>query len=207
MFPVTRDVLSNPFYSGLLALVVTEAAYMAEIHRGGLISVAKGQKEAGRALGVGLIGMQRLIVIPQAFRISLPTLVNEYITVVKLTSLVSVISLTELLTVGQRLYAQNCAATGQHPEALRAARGAQGHRSESRSGPGHFDHRPVRLGQDHADSYGEQSGNHRPRRNHPVRRGLYSCRRQPQRPADPPWDSAHRHGVSELQPVPPSHHS
>jgi polar amino acid transport system permease protein len=91
----------------LLALVVTEAAYMAEIHRGGLISVAKGQKEAGRALGVGLFGMQRLIVIPQAFRISLPTLINEYITVVKLTSLVSVISLTEILTVGQRLYATN----------------------------------------------------------------------------------------------------
>ncbi|HEY0288932.1 MAG TPA: amino acid ABC transporter permease/ATP-binding protein [Pseudomonas sp.] len=107
MFPFTREVLSNPFYSGLLALVVTEAAYMAEIHRGGLISVAKGQKEAGRALGVGLIGLQRLVVIPQAFRISLPTLINEYITVVKLTSLVSVISLTELLTVGQRLYAQN----------------------------------------------------------------------------------------------------
>jgi polar amino acid transport system permease protein len=107
LFPFTREVLSNPFYSGLFALVVTEAAYMAEIHRGGLISVAKGQKEAGRALGIGLIGMQRLIVIPQAFRISLPTLINEYITVVKLTSLVSVISLTELLTVGQRLYAQN----------------------------------------------------------------------------------------------------
>jgi polar amino acid transport system permease protein len=51
--------------------------------------------------------MQRLIVIPQAFRISLPTLINEYITVVKLTSLVSVISLTEILTVGQRLYATN----------------------------------------------------------------------------------------------------
>jgi polar amino acid transport system permease protein len=107
LFPVTREVLSNPFYSGLFALVVTEAAYMAEIHRGGLISVAKGQKEAGRALGVGVIGMERLIVIPQAFRISLPTLINEYITVVKLTSLISVISLTELLTVGQRLYAQN----------------------------------------------------------------------------------------------------
>ena len=65
---------------------------MAEIHRGGLISVAKGQKEAGRALAIGGIGIQRLIVIPQAFRISLPTLINEYITVVKLTSLVSVIS-------------------------------------------------------------------------------------------------------------------
>jgi polar amino acid transport system permease protein len=107
LFPGSGPILSNPFYSGLLALVVTEAAYMAEIHRGGLISVAKGQKEAGRALGVGLLGMQRLIVIPQAFRISLPTLINEYITVVKLTSLVSVISLTEILTVGQRLYATN----------------------------------------------------------------------------------------------------
>ena len=107
LFPISGSVLSNPFYCGLFALVVTEAAYMAEIHRGGLISVAKGQKEAGRALGIGLLGLQRLIVIPQAFRISLPTLINEYITVVKLTSLISVISLTELLTVGQRLYAQN----------------------------------------------------------------------------------------------------
>ncbi len=107
LFPATGSVLSNPFYSGLFALVVTEAAYMAEIHRGGLISVHKGQKEAGRALGIGSLGLQRLIVIPQAFRISLPTLINEYITVVKLTSLISVISLTELLTVGQRLYAQN----------------------------------------------------------------------------------------------------
>ncbi len=107
LFPVTGSVLSNPFYCGLFALVVTEAAYMAEIHRGGLISVHKGQKEAGRALGIGTLGLQRLIVIPQAFRISLPTLINEYITVVKLTSLISVISLTELLTVGQRLYAQN----------------------------------------------------------------------------------------------------
>ncbi|MBK5400552.1 amino acid ABC transporter permease/ATP-binding protein [Pseudomonas sp. TH39(2020)] len=107
LLPGAGPVLSVPFYSGLLALVVTEAAYMAEIHRGGLISVAKGQKEAGRALGIGLLGLQRLIVIPQAFRISLPTLINEYITVVKLTSLISVISLTELLTVGQRLYAQN----------------------------------------------------------------------------------------------------
>ena len=107
LFPSTGGVLSVPFYSGLLALVVTEAAYMAEIHRGGLISVLKGQKEAGRALGIGVLGLQRLIVIPQAFRISLPTLINEYITVVKLTSLISVISLTELLTIGQRLYAQN----------------------------------------------------------------------------------------------------
>lgn len=67
----------------------------------------KGQREAARALGIRGLGAQRLVVIPQAIRISLPTLTNEYVTIVKLTSLVSVISLNELLLVGQRLYAQN----------------------------------------------------------------------------------------------------
>lgn len=107
LFPATGSVLSQPFYAGLIALVLTEAAYMAEIHRGGLLSVPIGQREAARALGIRPLGAQRLIVVPQAFRISLPTLTNEYVTIVKLTSLVSVISLTELLLVGQRLYAQN----------------------------------------------------------------------------------------------------
>jgi polar amino acid transport system permease protein len=107
LLPGSGPILSNPFYAGLLALVLTEAAYMAEIHRGGLISVARGQREAARALGISSLGAQRLIVIPQAFRIALPTLTNEYVTIVKLTSLVSVIALTELLMVGQRLYAQN----------------------------------------------------------------------------------------------------
>ncbi|TLX58988.1 amino acid ABC transporter permease/ATP-binding protein [Stutzerimonas nosocomialis] len=107
LFPGSGPILSQPFYAGLFALVLTEAAYMAEIHRGGLLSVAKGQREAARALGIRGLGTQRLIVVPQAFRIALPTLTNEYVTIVKLTSLVSVISLTELLLVGQRLYAQN----------------------------------------------------------------------------------------------------
>ncbi|SDI81396.1 polar amino acid transport system permease protein [Pseudomonas flavescens] len=107
LLPASGKLLSNPFYAGLIALVLTEAAYMAEIHRGGLLSVARGQREAARALGIGRLGTQRLIVVPQALRIALPTLTNEYVTIVKLTSLVSVISLTELLLVGQRLYAQN----------------------------------------------------------------------------------------------------
>lgn len=107
LFPASSSVLSQPFYSGLIALVLTETAYMAEIHRGGLLSVLKGQREAARALGIRGLGAQRLVVIPQAIRISLPTLTNEYVTIVKLTSLVSVISLNELLLVGQRLYAQN----------------------------------------------------------------------------------------------------
>jgi polar amino acid transport system permease protein len=107
LLPASGALLSNPFFAGLFALVLTEAAYMAEIHRGGLLSVAKGQREAARALGIRALGTQRLIVVPQAFRIALPTLTNEYVTIVKLTSLVSVISLSELLLVGQRLYSQN----------------------------------------------------------------------------------------------------
>jgi polar amino acid transport system permease protein len=107
IFPLSGPVLGIPFVSGLLSLVLTETAYMSEIHRGGLMSVSKGQREAGRALGLGMFGIQTRIVVPQAFRIALPTLVNEYVTIIKLTSLVSVISLPELLMTGQRLYSQN----------------------------------------------------------------------------------------------------
>jgi polar amino acid transport system permease protein len=107
LLPSTSPALVHPFFSGFLALLLTEAAYMAEIHRGGLQSVAKGQFEASKALGIPAMGQLRLVVIPQALRIALPSLINEFITCVKLTSLVSVISLTELLMVGQRLYSQN----------------------------------------------------------------------------------------------------
>ena len=105
--PQLSDVLSNPFTAGLIAMVASETAYIAEIHRGGLIGVPKGQQEAGQALGIRYFGRLRLIVVPQAFRIALPSLANEFITIVKLTSLVSVISLNEILLVGQRLYTQN----------------------------------------------------------------------------------------------------
>ncbi|SAL04305.1 polar amino acid ABC transporter inner membrane subunit [Caballeronia calidae] len=107
MFPWTGSFSSNPFWAGLIALTLSETAYIAEIHRGGLSGVARGQLEAGRALGIGYFGLQRLVVLPQAFRVALPALVNEYISIVKLTSLVSVISLEEILLVGERLYTQN----------------------------------------------------------------------------------------------------
>ncbi|MGU7775705.1 amino acid ABC transporter permease/ATP-binding protein [Burkholderia sp. MR1-5-21] len=106
-WPASGLVLSSPFWAGLIALVLNEAAYIAEIHRGGLLAVARGQLEAGKALGIRYAGVQRLIVIPQALRVALPTLANEFVTIVKLTSLVSVISLSEILLVGQRLYTQN----------------------------------------------------------------------------------------------------
>lgn len=107
IFPSTGYLLSTPFITGLVALVLSETAYMSEIHRGALQSINKGQLEAGRTLGIGTYGIQRLIIIPQALRIALPSLGNEIVTIVKLTSLVSAISLTEILLVGQRLYTQN----------------------------------------------------------------------------------------------------
>ncbi|MDR6230317.1 His/Glu/Gln/Arg/opine family amino acid ABC transporter permease subunit [Pseudomonas sp. SORGH_AS199] len=105
--PGTSVVLADPFWAGLIGLVISETAYVAEIHRGGLLSIPKGQGEAARALGLRFLGTQWRIVIPQALRVALPSLANEYISIVKLSSLVSVISLTEILMVGQRLYSQN----------------------------------------------------------------------------------------------------
>lgn len=107
LFPSTGAYLGVPFIAGLVSLVITEAAYMAEIHRSGLLSVAKGQREAGHALSIGFLGIQRIIVIPQAIRVSMPAMINELVTTIKLTSLVSAISLPELLQIGQRLYSQN----------------------------------------------------------------------------------------------------
>ena len=100
-------LLSNPFIAGLIAMVLSESAYIAEIHRGALSSIPKGQYEAGKVLGIRFWGLQRLIIIPQALKVALPPLTNQYITIVKLTSLVSVISLTEILLVGQQLYTRN----------------------------------------------------------------------------------------------------
>lgn len=105
--PSLASILNDPFRTGLIAMVLCEAAYIAEIHRGGLLSIPKGQSEAARALGMRYAGTQWRVVIPQALRVALPALANEYIAIVKLSSLVSVISLTEILMVGQRLYSQN----------------------------------------------------------------------------------------------------
>lgn len=106
-WPASSVLLSNPFVAGLIAMVLSESAYIAEIHRSALSAVPRGQYEAGKALGIRFWGIQRLIVIPQALKVALPPLTNQYITIVKLTSLVSVISLTEILLVGQQLYTRN----------------------------------------------------------------------------------------------------
>ncbi|HMJ02747.1 MAG TPA: amino acid ABC transporter permease/ATP-binding protein [Conexibacter sp.] len=105
--PGLSSFLSSPFRAGLVALVLSESAYMAEVFRAGLGAVGQDQREAARALGLPYVGVQRLVVLPQAFRIVIPPLGNEYISNLKNTSLVSVIGLAELTLAGERIFAQN----------------------------------------------------------------------------------------------------
>jgi His/Glu/Gln/Arg/opine family amino acid ABC transporter permease subunit len=95
----------TPFMAATIALSLNEAAYMAEIIRAGLLSVDPGQELAGRALGMSRRRILRRIVVPQAVRITIPPMGNEFITLLKLTSLASVISVTELLTASQNFSA------------------------------------------------------------------------------------------------------
>src|SRR6201997_1989623 len=98
---VFREGWFTPFLAAAIALSLNEAAYMAEIIRSGLLSVDPGQELAGRALGMSRRRILRRIIVPQAVRIAIPPMGNEFITLLKLTSLASVISLTELLTASQ----------------------------------------------------------------------------------------------------------
>ncbi len=95
------------FAACLLGLGLNEAAYMAEIVRGGLQSVERGQTEAAGALGMSRTQALRRIVLPQAMRVIIPPTGNETISMLKTTSLVVVISYFELLTSAQRIYSQN----------------------------------------------------------------------------------------------------
>ena len=99
LIPSLRDPWFTPFLAAFLALSLNESAYMAEIIRSGLASVDQGQMLAGKTLGLRSDQIFRLITLPQMIRVIIPPTGNEFITLLKLTSLASVISLRELLTV------------------------------------------------------------------------------------------------------------
>ena len=91
---------------GALTLGINSGAYVAEIIRGGLMSLDPGQAEAGRSLGLGYVDTMRFIVIPQAFKAILPALGNEFIILLKDTSLITVIGGKELVYAAQAVYAR-----------------------------------------------------------------------------------------------------
>jgi len=109
--PELTDFSANsvitPFVAALLALGLNEGAYMAEIVRAGIISVDEGQTEAAKSLGMTRLQTMRRIVLPQAMRVIIPPTGNETISMLKTTSLVSVIATTELLYSVQLIYAVN----------------------------------------------------------------------------------------------------
>ena len=107
---LARDVIgTNPYPMGILALSLIAAAYIGEIFRSGIQSVDKGQLEASRALGMSYTKSMLLVIIPQGVRRVLPALVNQFIALVKDSSLVYVLGLLssqrELFRIGQDLAA------------------------------------------------------------------------------------------------------
>ena len=97
----------TPFVAGMIALGLNEGAYMSEIVRAGMISVEEGQTEASKALGMTRGQTLRHIVLPQAMRVIIPPTGNETISMLKYTSLVSVIAVLELTYAVQLIYSQN----------------------------------------------------------------------------------------------------
>jgi polar amino acid transport system permease protein len=100
----SANVLITAYTAAVLGLTLNEGAYMAEIVRGGILSVDKGQFDAASALGMTRLQTMRLVVLPQAMRVIVPPTGNETISMLKFTSLVSVIALPELLYSAQLIY-------------------------------------------------------------------------------------------------------
>lgn len=101
VIPSLKQDWYSPFIAASVGLGLVEAAFMAEIIRSALASVDSGQLIAGRALGMKPAAIMRKIVLPQAIRVALPPTGNEFIGLIKYSSLASVISLKELLTTAQ----------------------------------------------------------------------------------------------------------
>jgi polar amino acid transport system permease protein len=103
----SANTLITPLAAALLGLALNEAAYMAEIIRGGIGSVDVGQYDASHALGMNNLQLMRKVVLPQAMRVVLPPTGNEVISMLKATSLVSVLAISDLLYSAQIIYSLN----------------------------------------------------------------------------------------------------
>jgi polar amino acid transport system permease protein len=99
--------IMTPFLSALLGLGINQGAYTSEVVRAGIVSVDAGQYEAAQAIGMGRLQALRRIVFPQAMRVVIPPLSNEFIGMVKATSLASVIQYPELLHSAENIYYAN----------------------------------------------------------------------------------------------------
>ena len=99
--------IMTPFLSALLGLGINQGAYTSEVVRAGLVSVDAGQYEAAQAIGMGRLRALRRIILPQAMRVVIPPLGNEFIGLIKTTSLASVIQYPEVLHNAENIYYAN----------------------------------------------------------------------------------------------------
>ncbi len=102
-FPILIGLQMTPFEAALLGLTLNTSAYSAEIFRGGIQSIARGQWEGAKALGMSYANVLRRIILPQVFRRMLPAFTNRAIEVAKMSSLASVLSVHELMYQGRLL--------------------------------------------------------------------------------------------------------
>ena len=107
LFSVNTVDVMTPFVAALLGLGIQQGAFTAEVVRAGLLSVDRGQYEAAQTIGMTRLQMLRRIVMPQAMRVIVPPVGNEFIGMVKLTSLASVIQYAEILHSAQNIYYAN----------------------------------------------------------------------------------------------------
>ncbi len=105
-FEADVNALITPFVAAILGLGLNQGAYMSEIVRSGLIAVDQGQHEAAESVGLSRFHTLRYVVLPQAMRIIIPPTGNETIGMLKATSLVSVIALSDLLYSAQTIYSR-----------------------------------------------------------------------------------------------------
>lgn len=110
-------IVLSGFACAVLALSLNEGAYMAEIMRSGIRAVGAGQRQAARALGMREMQLMRWVVLPQAMRIIVPPIGNQFIGMLKLSAIVSVIAVEELLLVANQAASSNF----RYLEALSAA--------------------------------------------------------------------------------------
>ena len=104
--PVITGQRIDPYIAAIVACGINSGAYVAEIFRAGIQSIDNGQMEAGRSLGMTWVQTMRYIIVPQAFKRVIPPLGNEFIALLKDSSLVSVIGFEELTRRGQLIIAK-----------------------------------------------------------------------------------------------------
>lgn len=104
---INNGVTLNVVFAGLFIVSINTGAYMAEIVRGGIISVSKGQFEGAHAIGMTHAQTMFYVVIPQVLRNILPSVANEFVINIKDTSVLNVIGFTELYSVAYTIYSKN----------------------------------------------------------------------------------------------------